>query len=74
MPIINILAKLPNDIKNRIDEPKALRINNDKPGLYIPLEYSKELNEIIDSIDSDLSEKQTNLLKSLSNIIEKQIL
>jgi len=82
MSIINILAKLPNDIKERIENPSALQINNDFPGLYIPKENTKELNLLLKELEVELNKKnkttkvisQLLLVKNMNNVIENKIL
>lgn len=53
MSILNILTKLPQNIKGRVSKPVKLRINNDQPGFYIPEEYKYVLLDIIEKSKSD---------------------
>ena len=75
MSVISILAKLPNEIKERISNPTALRINNDYPGLYLPKEKSKELEPILKDLKKELetkrkTEKVLNQIELVSDLIK----
>jgi len=83
MSIINILAKLPNEIKERIENPSALQINNDFPGLYIPKEKTPELKELLTELKGELEKKkrktekvtqQIKLIDDMTYIIDHKIL
>lgn len=80
MSVVSILAKLPNEIKERISDPTALRINNDFPGLYLPKEKSKELEPILKELKKELETKRktekvlgqiefvSDLIKTIENV------
>lgn len=82
MSIINILAKLPEEIKDRIENPTALRINNDFPGLFLPKEDTEELGNLLIDLKKELeSKKQTDkvkkqikLINNMTNVIDHKIL
>jgi len=82
MSIINILAKLPNEVKERIENPSALRINNDSPGLYIPKEQTPELKNLLSELRVELDKKknkttkveqQIKLIDDMTHIIDHKI-
>jgi hypothetical protein len=57
MSVISILAKLPNEVKERIENPTALRINNDFPGLFVPKEDSEDLKDLLNDLRGELEKK-----------------
>lgn len=76
MSVINILAKMPSEIKERIEIPSRLVINNDEPGLYIPNEYIEHLKQLLDmSKDSvgkkndDVSTNHIKLINAINNAL-----
>jgi len=82
MSVINILAKLPTEIKERIENPTALRINNDFPGLYLPKENAEELNHLLKDLKVELEKKeksnkikkQIKLITNMNKVIERKII
>lgn len=82
MSVISILAKLPNEIKERIENPTALRINNDFPGLFVPKENTEDLNDLLKELKGELEKKrqtdkvkrQIKLVNNMTNVIDRKIL
>jgi hypothetical protein len=82
MSVISILAKLPNEVKERIENPTALRINNDFPGLFVPKEDSEDLKDLLNDLRGELEKKnqtdkvkrQIKLVNNMTSIIDRKIL
>ena len=68
MSIINILTTLPSNIKERISQPTALRINNDSPGLYLSKEDSLIINEILKEYKDRIKDDDAGHVKFLNTI------